>query len=389
MEGPDDPRRFQHLPDQLKAGVSILLEIHSTVMIAEQLPECQTEGRIVVKVLYSDKHTLHRPRQEFEGLPPALGRHPEMPSRAEMILAALESRGHGPVLGPRTPRRPELEAVHAPELLDFLSEFCARDFGGREEVAADAFALHGWRFAARPRNLEWRFGLYCFDPQTPLQPGTWPAALAAAGCALGGARLLMDGEAAAYALCRPPGHHAGRAYFGGYCYLNNAAAAVPAAIGARVAILDLDFHHGNGTQDIFYECGEVMYVSLHADPHESYPYFSGYREETGEGRGSGTNLNFPLPKSCEYSRYRQALAEALEAIVRFGPVYLVVSLGTDILAEDPVGGMGMSVDGFGGLGEAVRELSLPTLVVQEGGYAVELVGECVAAFLEPWERPRP
>ena len=340
-----------------------------------------------MKILYSEAHLLHVPHREFEGAPPSLAAHPELPSRAEMILAALKQRGYGPVLGPRLPLRRELEAVHSAELLDFLEGFCSRDFAGAEEVVADAFALHAWRSAGKPRSLLWRFGLFCFDPQTPLQPGSWQAALGAAGCAVRGAELLHGGETAVYALCRPPGHHAGRGFFGGYCYLNNAAVAAASlgAGGGRVAILDLDFHHGNGTQEIFYEAPEVLYVSLHADPNEAYPYYSGYSDETGEGSGSGTNLNFPLPRRCDEHRYREALAEALAAIEGFAPRFLVVSLGTDILSQDPVGGMGMSVEGFGRLGEAVRTLDLPTLIVQEGGYAVEAIGDCVCSFLAPWD----
>ena len=413
-----------------------------------------------MKILYSNAHMRHSPRREFDGEAMTLGPHPETPARAEMILTALRRRGLGPPLAPRAPRRAELEGVHAPELLDFLEEFCSRGFGGASmdgaqgpltgegggsgtagaaegagfperaadgaagEAAADAFALPGWRSIRRPRSLRWRFGLHCFDPQTPLQPGTWTAALAAAGCALSGADLLLGsadtgppeagppltggGETAVYALCRPPGHHAGRDFFGGYCYLNNAALAArrlagrsgasgpvlgagigPSSSGrrrsgSRVAVLDLDFHHGNGTQEIFYRDPTVLYVSLHADPNEAYPYFAGYPEETGEGPGLGANRNFPLPQRCDERRYRETLAEALEVVRAFAPGYLVVSLGTDILSQDPVGGMGMSVQGFGRLGEEVRGLGLPTLVVQEGGYAVEAIGECVGAFLEPW-----
>jgi len=151
-----------------------------------------------------------------------------------------------------------------------------------------------------------------------------------------------------------------------------------------VAVLDLDFHHGNGTQEIFYRDSEVLYVSLHADPNEAYPYFSGYAEERGEGPGEGANLNLPLPRRCDEKRYLETLRGALGAIASFLPAYLVVSLGTDILSQDPVGGMGMSVPGFRALGEAVRGLDLQTLIVQEGGYAVEPMGACVAEFLAPW-----
>ncbi|MBN1834721.1 MAG: histone deacetylase family protein [Spirochaetales bacterium] len=378
-----------------------------------------------MKIVHGDVHVLHSPQREFDGETATLGPHPEVPARAEMILAALRAGGFGPVVAPRPPLPEELGAAHTAELLGFLEEFCARgpvpgrspspEGGGSpgwEEAAADAFALRGWQIATRPRSLAARFGLYCFDPQTPLQPGTWRAARAAAGCALTGADLLAAGERAAYALCRPPGHHAGRGFFGGYCYLNNAALAArrlsggpsaprrgrgqpggPSAPrrgpgggrgGTRVAVLDLDFHHGNGTQEIFYRDAEVLYVSLHADPNEAYPYFSGYRDERGEGPGEGANLNFPLPGRCGESAYRETLAEALEGVGSFAPAYLVVSLGTDILSQDPVGGMGMSVSGFGRLGEAVRALGLPTLVVQEGGYAVEAIGACVAEFLGAW-----
>jgi acetoin utilization deacetylase AcuC-like enzyme len=309
--------------------------------------------------------------------------HPEVPQRATGILRSLRERGLGEPMAPRRFAPEVLTAVHDPGLIEFyqrvLPAWEART-GRPGPVLPDVFALR--RLDHRPEDPVRQAGWYCFDPQTPLLEATWEAAWEAAACALTGAELLLEGERLAYALCRPPGHHAGRDYYGGYCYLNNAALAARRLLdGGRPAILDIDYHHGNGTQDIFYASAEVLFVSLHADPDRSYPCFSGYREERGTGAGLGFNLNLPLPPGTGEADYRAALAQALEKIRAFRPDFLVVSLGVDTVRGDPVGGLDLRVDSFPGLGGMIAVLGLPTLVVQEGGYSLRLAGGCVAGFL--------
>jgi acetoin utilization deacetylase AcuC-like enzyme len=346
-----------------------------------------------VRIFYGPRHREHAPGVEFDGDRCRVAPCPEIPERAEAILAALQRHRLAELQSPRKVSLGELAAVHDPGMLEFLEGFGREVMGpsgeaaGRSEVLADAFALRGGHFGRRPADRLRQFGFYCFDPQTALGAGTWAAALEAAGCALGGAGALLsaaagDGRAPVYALCRPPGHHAGPDFFGGYCYLNNAAlAAARLAAEGAAAVLDLDYHHGNGTQAIFYSSSRVLFVSLHADPQRAYPYFCGYVEERGDGEGLGFNRNWPLPLRCEQGRYLDTLRRALEDIAKFAPRFLVVSLGTDTCQEDPVGGMGLSVEGFGLAAAAVRSLGLPTLVVQEGGYRTAVIGECVAAFL--------
>ncbi|HJU01054.1 MAG TPA: histone deacetylase family protein, partial [Actinomycetes bacterium] len=193
---------------------------------------------------------------------------------------------------------------------------------------------------------------------------------------------VAAGEPAAYALCRPPGHHAGPGYYGGFCLLNNAAiAARAAAAGGRVAVVDVDFHHGNGTQDIFWEDPEVLYVSLHGDPAGHYPFFTGAADETGAGPGAGTTRNLPLPDGTGDDAYLDALAEALAVVEAFDPATLVVSAGFDTFEDDPIGAFRVTTAGFGRIGSALAALGRPTVVVQEGGYAVEALGANAVALM--------
>jgi acetoin utilization deacetylase AcuC-like enzyme len=219
--------------------------------------------------------------------------------------------------------------------------------------------------------------------QTPLTPGTWAAARAAASVAYTAAQCVLGGTSPVYALCRPPGHHAGRAYYGGYCYLNNAALAARCLAGSgRVAILDIDYHHGNGTQDIFYEEDQVLFVSIHGDGNRCYPYFWGYTDETGRGKGKGANLNLPLPLGAEEDAYMASLAIAVEAIKHQDPSFLVVSLGADTHRRDPLGRFELETRDFERIGRRIGRIGTPTLVVQEGGYNLSILGESVAAFLQ-------
>ena len=227
-------------------------------------------------------------------------------------------------------------------------------------------------------------GYYAFDAGTPIVEGTWDAAFAAAQCAMTAAALVAEGERSAYALCRPPGHHAGRSVYGGYCFLNNAALAAQQLRErgfGKVALFDVDYHHGNGTQDIFWERDDVLFVSIHGTPETEYPYFLGYADERGAGAGEGFTLNLPLPRGTGWDTYDAALDTALQRIADFGADALVVSLGVDIYEGDPISAFKLGAERFPQLGSRLASLGLPTVLVQEGGYAVREIGTNVAGVL--------
>ena len=281
-----------------------------------------------------------------------------------------------------------LAGIHDPDYLHFLEAIYPRWLEAGKPgsgVIPDSFALHN---ATRPDDLLAQPGYYCFDAQTPIVAGTRDAAFTSAGCALTAARLLLKGERSAYALCRPPGHHASRSSYGGYCYLNNAAAAafrLARDSGESPAILDIDYHHGNGTQEIFYESETVATASLHADPNRAYPFFWGYTGESGAGPGAGRNRNFPLPPGTGDMRYCDELRFALDYLDRFSPSRIVVSLGVDTSAADPLGDFELTLDGFAAVGKTLADFGRPVLFVQEGGYDIATTGESVRALLSSFE----
>jgi acetoin utilization deacetylase AcuC-like enzyme len=320
-------------------------------------------------------------------------RYPESPARAESIRAALDAEPRITLCEPAEHGLDPVLAVHDAALVRFL-EGAWLDWSRRHprlpQAVPDTFPSARLRTGmgehAPPRGIDGALGYWCFDTATPVVAGTWAAARAAADVALTAADLVLAGEPAAYGLCRPPGHHAPRAAFGGYCYLNNAAIAAEQLCrqsAGRVAVLDLDYHHGNGTQQIFYQRSDVQYVSLHGDPHRAYPYFAGYADETGAGAGHGCTLNLPLPAGLDDAGYLAAASQAIEEIDAFGPDLVLVSLGADTAADDPLGDLRLTEDGFASLGTAVGDLRRPVVVIQEGGYSVDRLGGYVAAFLAP------
>ncbi len=221
------------------------------------------------------------------------------------------------------------------------------------------------------------------DTYAPVARHTYRAAGQAVDVALTAADKLLAGENLVYGLCRPPGHHAEHRSMGGYCYFNNAAiAAEYLSQHGKVAILDIDFHHGNGTQHSFYERSDVLYVSLHADSTVRYPYSSGFADERGHGAGRGYTRNYPLPLGTTNSEYLHALRQALRHIAGFVPDYLVVSAGFDTYSQDPIGGFALSVDGYHAIGQTISSLNVPTVVLQEGGYCVEALGDIAHSFLQ-------
>lgn len=310
----------------------------------------------------------------------------EMPARVEYILAALERSDHV-LVAPDAHDDALLERVHAPDYLDFLRTAWQR----WQEDGRDGFMLAGG-FPARslrqdrvPSGIHGAMGFYAFDSGTPIVAGTWTAARAAAACAMTAADRVAAGERAAYALCRPPGHHAGRSVYGGYCFLNNAALAAQRLRDAavdRVAVLDVDYHHGNGTQDIFWERADVFVASIHGDPDTEYPWFLGHADERGAGPGEGATLNLPLPRGTGWEVWSAALEASLEAIADFGAQALVVSLGVDTFEGDPISSFRLSAGHFPLIGQRLAAAGLPTVLVQEGGYAVAEIGANVVAVLD-------
>ncbi len=315
----------------------------------------------------------------------------ETPSRLDDVLVEVQRRALGPLAVPVTATRAQLERVHSLPYLDFLqnawAEWITLDPANAElDVLPSVWPVRTLRADVVPANFAARVGLYSFDAGTPLTAGTWQAALAGASCAIAAARAVLEpGAGAAAALTRPPGHHAGVDFFGGYCFLNNAALAAQTLRdggAARVAVLDVDYHHGNGTQSIFYERADVLTVSIHGDPRTEYPFFLGHADERGAGAGDGCNLNLPLPKGTKFDRWSQALQQALTAIARFEADALVVALGVDTFEGDPISGFGLRSSDYLQIGAAIATCAVPTVFTMEGGYAVAEIGVNVANVLE-------
>ena len=336
-----------------------------------------------MKVFYSEEHRKHEPPFEvFDGglRVPYL----ENTDRMDRILNALNQVDWAEVCVPADFGLDPIHAVHDREYIDFLAscwtEWLDSDAKDKSVLLPATFALR--RQIHRPSGLLGRMGYHLMDLSACIVEGTYTAALAAANCALSAAEAISNEERVAFALCRPPGHHAGKDYAGGYCFINNASVAASwLALQGRVAVLDIDYHCGNGTQDIFYDRADVLTISIHADPNVEYPHFWGYASETGAGPGTGFHRNFPLEKGTDNALYLSALEEALTLIRRFEPAYLVVSAGMDIYADDPLGTIKVTTEGIGKIGKRIASLGLPTLVVMEGGYANEMLGTNILRFL--------
>lgn len=333
-----------------------------------------------MRTFYNALHAQHQGR--FEMYRGALVPCHEVPARADDVLAELLRRQTGPVHDPYAMADAVLTTVHSKRYLQFLEtawdQWVALDpANASRDALPSVWPTRTFRTDVEPVNFAARMGLYSFDAGSPLTAGTWVAARAGAACAVSAAACIVQGERAAFALSRPPGHHAGADFFGGYCFLNNAALAAQHLRDQgveRVAVLDLDYHHGNGTQAIFYDRPDVFFASLHGDPLTEYPFYLGHADETGSGAGQGTNLNVPLPRGTGYARWSEALEVALRAIDAFGAEALVVSLGVDTFARDPIAGFTLQSDDYRRMGERLQRQGLPTVLVFEGGYAVAEVG---------------
>ena len=341
-----------------------------------------------MKAVYSEGHRSHDP--QFFLVRGVVKRTTEQPERADRLLKGLSDGGHT-LIAPTSFGQGPRARVHSPEYLRFLEsawdEWSALPDSGPEMIAN----MHPVRNAATyPTHIVGKLGWHAVDTACPIGPGTWRGACAATDVATSAAQLVLDGEDAVYALCRPPGHHAYRDQAGGFCFLNNSAIAAAhlRQKHERVAILDVDVHHGNGTQGIFYRRPDVFTVSIHADPVAYYPYVWGYAHERGEGDGLGANLNIPLPLGTGDDGYIDALKVAKNAIAAFAPTALVLALGLDASEHDPLAGLKVTTDGFRRIGEAVARFGLPTVMVQEGGYLSDILGANLSATLRGFEAAR-
>ncbi len=346
-----------------------------------------------MKFVHHPDAALHHPAYYFNrGQMRAL---PEKPERVGALAALIQSRG-GALIQPDDYGYAPLAAVHTPAYLAFLESAHARwiaagDMG--EVVIPNVSRMQ--RTPSYPTGIVGQAGWHTFDTACPIDAHTWTAARAAANAALHATRLVLDGaDRAAYALCRPPGHHATRDMAGGFCYLNHVAIAAQSALpvlrargkAGRVAILDVDVHHGNGTQDIFYDRDDVFFLSVHGDPSEFYPHMAGYTQERGVGAGEGYTLNLPLPIGSDEATVLATIGRALDAVARYAPDMLFISLGFDTFINDPLAAFGVTTPGFARMGARIAAAGLPTVLVQEGGYAIDDLAANLASFLDGFER---
>ncbi|MGC9394092.1 MAG: histone deacetylase family protein [Anaerolineae bacterium] len=338
-------------------------------------------------IIYTDRHHEHATDNlVIDGQPIE---YLETPGRADAILAAVRAARLGPILLPADHGLAPILAVHDEDYVTYLRTAYAQStayFGEPRPVIAGRDDVTSERLPRCPADFPGKRDYYTYDYEDPILEGTWDAAYWSAQCALTAADYVRNGERAAYALCRPPGHHAMPDQYGGFCYLNNVAiAARNLQADGPIAILDIDYHHGNGTQAIFYEDPAALFCSLHADPDWIYPFFWGRAGERGAGAGLGLNHNLPLPLHVDDTAYLAVLDEALHVITDFEPHFLLISLGLDAAEGDPIGKFRITTKGFHTIGQRIVALGLLTVIVQEGGYRIETLGDNAVAFLEAFE----
>ena len=339
-----------------------------------------------MKVFCADeRQKIHYPRNFL--VSGAQQPNPEVPERVDRLLQAATAGGHD-IVEPGDHGLGPIAAVHTPEYIRFLThihERWARIPGASAEVVPNIHPDR--RGVSYPLSAVGQAGYHMADTACPIGPDSWAAIRWSANTAASSAGHVLDGAPAAYALCRPPGHHAFSDLAGGFCYVNNSAlaAAILRQSHERVAIVDVDLHHGNGTQGIFYRRADVLTLSVHADPIRFYPFFWGHAQERGEGPGLGYNLNLPLPRGSADDAFLGALDKGLESVRAFAPGALVVALGLDAFEGDPFGGLAVSTEGFGQIARRLAGLGLPTVIVQEGGYLCDALGDNLTSFLAGFE----
>ena len=331
-----------------------------------------------MQTFFAPQQTLHGPARELQN--GAMVPYAEKAERIAAILAAIDA--------PTTPSDyglAPITAIHDAAYVAFLQTAFSRwkDAGRAGDAFPYVFPIRGRRQLNLSR-IDADLGQYAFDCGTPIAAGTWDTIYWNAQTALAALNAVLSTSGTHFALCRPPGHHAGVDYMGGYCYLNNIAITAQSALdqgASRVAILDVDYHHGNGTQDIFYERSDVLTISLHADPVTDYPFYWGHDDETGTGKGAGANINLAMPRGTRWPAYREQLARGLEAVCAFKPDLLLVPYGADTFSGDPISFFEIETKDYLRMGRDIAALGLPTLITMEGGYAIEALGPNVASFL--------
>jgi acetoin utilization deacetylase AcuC-like enzyme len=336
-----------------------------------------------MKIFHSETHKLHR-----LGLPawaPAdYDAHLENPQRVDSILAALQKTTWAEIIPPGDFGLDPILAIHTQIYLDYLKNAYHewKEITNEAGLVAIPYTQGIDSVTALSGKIPDQDGFFMTDLKVPITSGTYPAALASAQCALSAAQAISTGSKVAFGLCRPPGHHAGAQICGGFCYLNNAAIAAQwlSRLG-RVAILDIDFHAGNGTQAIFYDRPDVLTISLHADPTREYPTYAGYAHETGSGPGFDFHHNFPLPSKTDDDAYCRVLGQALSLINDYSPTFLVLSAGFDTFVDDPLSDLEITRAGFSRFGRMISDLHLPTAIILEGGYNTAELGNNVVALL--------
>jgi acetoin utilization deacetylase AcuC-like enzyme len=334
-----------------------------------------------MKTVFDDRQRLHDPKHFMAN--GATSPNPEQPERINRLHAGALAAGSD-IIVPTDHGAGPIAAVHTAEYLEFLETIHPRWLripGGSDEVIPNIHPDR--RTASYPKSAVGQAGYHQADTACPIAAGTWESSYWSAQTALTAADLLLGGDRAVYALARPPGHHAFADMAGGFCFINNSAVAAEylRAKGLRPAILDVDVHHGNGTQGIFYGRGDVATVSIHADPARFYPFFWGHAQERGEGAGLGANLNLPLPRMTDDDAYMEALEAGLRRIRAFGADVIVVALGLDAHENDPFQGLAITTSGFARIAARIRAEGLPVLMVQEGGYLSDDLGPNLTSYL--------
>jgi acetoin utilization deacetylase AcuC-like enzyme len=341
-----------------------------------------------MKTFFSENHRLHFPQAELSGgqfVTPY-----ERPSRMEYVLNRLKEQKFSAPVDPGAPDMAVVAKLLDADFLTFLEtawdQWKAAGMAG--EIIAAGMPARGMHTDRVPNYIDGKVGYYCHASETAMTRGTWQAAKSSVASAQAAQREVAAGARAAFALCRPPGHHATKDQYGGYCFINNAAVVAQMFRdngAARVAILDIDFHHGNGTQNLFYDRGDVMFASMHGAPQDAYPFFLGYQDEVGVGAGEGANLNYPMAPGTPYSKWVEAMQDAIARIKNWGAEALVVSLGVDAFKDDPISFFKLESADFTEAGRKIGAMGLPTVFCMEGGYAIEAVGINTVNVLEGFQ----
>ena len=330
-----------------------------------------------MKIIYSDKHKLRTSKTELYG--GKLLKPFECPERMDYILQEIQKHKFLKILPPQNVNLKQLYKIHDKNYISFLenawNEWRSEDFEG--EAIPTVWPSRSMPSNKIPDFIEGKLGYYCLASETSISEGSYEAAIEAVKVAISASNIVINNEKNAFALCRPPGHHASFDQYGGYCFFNNAAIAAQNFLDngfKRIFILDIDFHHGNGTQSIFYNRSDVFFASIHGDPLNAFPHFLGHKNEIGEGIGKGYNINYPLPPNTKFEIWNNALEQSFSEIKKYNPEILIISLGVDTFKNDPISFFKLNTNDFIKIGHKISLLNLPTLFIMEGGYAIKEIG---------------